>query len=448
MTAGKSSCRPARLKRFDETLGAVADGLARRAGTLGDALAVYQARCAGSYQVPTAGTEGVVLEFGSGLRQWGQWVGAVGQAFLDVSGNRAYIKPAWATHPEHVARYTDDDLMYRLARYLDPGDDPFRGVPEGSAEDFSRRLGARFDPDGPPAWITWLANGGTISDISKEVMTGTAKTLAKLPPEIRVTHQLRVGAVAVLRDGSVVGTLVRADLFARLRLPTASAPRIAGAANLVGAAGMVASGAAGAGMQWYNDQGLPTGPRVARAATRGVSIAAFGALGGLAGGVAGLSCGPAAPVCSAVLGAGGAINGGKVGDVVAGWMPWMDPPRPGEHHHGVLRDQIAMDDHDVDLEVAARVDLAASDIALNEAADNPAFQKRVASILPDRERLEHVITTGSRPENAPPPPHNRTTTTTTTTTTLPLVPPAIRPETRPETPGPPDPWVERRPYEP
>jgi hypothetical protein len=42
---GTSACRPERLVRFDGTLDAVADGLARRRNTLDDALAAYRATC-------------------------------------------------------------------------------------------------------------------------------------------------------------------------------------------------------------------------------------------------------------------------------------------------------------------------------------------------------------------------------------------------------------------
>jgi hypothetical protein len=191
---------------------------------------------------------------------------------------------------------------------------------------------------------------------------------------------------------------------------------------------------------------MGTGSRVLRAATRGgtsvLGSMAGGAGGGAAGGaLAGTVCGPGAPVCSGVLGTGGAIlgalAGGVLGDKAADFLPWMDPhePKPVEHDLGKLTDLIAGDGGHVDPSLSATVDLAASEMALADTASRPAYHATVASLLPDRAMLEHVALTG---ETAPPVP----TGTTTTTTTVPV--PAGGIPSRDDLP---DPWPGDRPWE-
>jgi outer membrane lipoprotein SlyB len=265
-----------------------------------------------------------------------------------------------------------------------------------------------------------------------------------------------------LSNGTVVSSFVSAEMQARIRLPAANTARLASAGRWIGRVSNVFSGAAGFASQWHQDAGLPTGDRVIRAATRGGLTVVGSVAGGAGAGVAaGAVCGPGAPVCSTVLGIGGALAGGILGDRAADLLPWMDSnePLPGEHDLDEIRDGVAAEDASVDPALGATVDLVASDLALDATADDPYVHGRVVGLLPDRERLEFVIATGELPENVTP-----TGTTTTTTTTVPITVPVTVPApgdaaaTPPGTttttvPAPhapavtPDPWVEPRPYE-
>ncbi|HEY7069301.1 MAG TPA: hypothetical protein VH479_04265 [Acidimicrobiales bacterium] len=446
MTEGSSSCRPARLLRFEEAVDAAIDGLRTRAGDLDDALRHYRHTCEKAYRAPTVGTEDVVRGFGTGARDWGRWTGDVARAFLDAAAVDAYIGNATTTDAEDVMTRSDSELLDYLGDELDEGEDPFRGIPAGAAAQLAAGLGLDYDQSDPPAWVDYLANGGNAMEVSGLLMEGTARTLAGLPASVPVVMRIEHGSVQLFADGSVVATFTETELLARLRVPSAGAPGLAATGRWLGRAANVLAGVAAAGGQWQADAGMGTGSRVLRAATRGgtsvLGSMAGGAGGGAAGGaLAGTVCGPGAPVCSGVLGTGGAIlgalAGGVLGDKAADFLPWMDPhePKPVEHDLGKLTDLIAGDGGHVDPSLSATVDLAASEMALADTASRPAYHATVASLLPDRAMLEHVALTG---ETAPPVP----TGTTTTTTTVPV--PAGGIPSRDDLP---DPWPGDRPWE-
>jgi hypothetical protein len=427
VTSGESSCRPARLERFDATVGALCDGLGIRAGLLDDALAAYRSSCDPSFRAPTAESDEMVRAVASALRDLGQWAGAVGAAFRRAA--EAEGLPGWFG--------LDGELTLADARIEDGlggWSDPYRGVAEGTASQLARDLGVDDDPDGPPAWVELVGDGTTVTDVLGPLLAGTALGLAGLPPGVAVTLRVEAGAVAVLADDAVVTRLSRSELSARLMLPTAGAPRVAAAATWVGRAGSALAFLAGGGEQWHADGGLPASRRVARAVTRGGGVAALSAGAGAAGVEAGAVCGPFMPVCSTVFGIGGAIAGGIAGGAIVDALPWMEPPPPGEHDLGIISHEIAADDGRANARLGAQADLTASDLAVLATADDPHLSERVMSVLPDDDVLERIVAYDER--SAPPWVPAGTTTTSTTAPS----PPAPGRGTGGAAP-PPDPWA-------
>jgi hypothetical protein len=427
MTSGESSCRPARLERFDATVGALCDGLGVRAGLLEDALVAYRSSCDPSYRAPTDDSDEMVRAVAAALRDLGQWTGAVGAAFRRA-GQAAGL-PGWFGF--------DGEMTLADARIEDAlggWSDPYRGVAEGAASQLSRDLGVDDDPDGPPVWVDLLGDGATVTDVLGPLLEGAAMGLADLPPGVTVTLRAESGVVTVLADGAVVTRLSQAELSARVMLPTASAPRLAAAATWVGRAGAALAFVAGAGEQWYADAGLPPQQRVARAVTRGggVTIGSGGAA--WVGVQLGAACGPVAPVCSTVFGVAGAVAGGMAGDAVVNSFPFMEPRPPGEHDLDAITDATAAEGVDVNARVAAQADLQASDLAVLATADDPLLSDRVISILPDDEVLERIVAY----DDTSAPPWVSTGTTTTSTT----APPGLAPvPVSAGGPAPPDPWA-------
>lgn len=414
-----SACRPARLLRFGDTLGAVADGLARRRGALDDALAAYRARCDVDHRVPTVDTADVVRAFGVGLRDFGVWVADVGLAFQDAigSGEHEYGR---------VYEFCDGDIRENLVAYhLEAGEDPFRGVPAGAAAALATELGRTFDPDGPPSWVAYLAAGGNVGNVTTPVLKGAATALRRLPEYAPVTFRIE-GGVAVVDGKSALAARFAAELSAELRLPVGQASHLARAAKWSGRLGTAMTGAAGTAGQWFADAGLDTPFRLARAGTRGGALAGGSYVGAAV--APGLLCGPGAPVCGAITGIIGGVAGGYLADQAADHLPWMHPAEPAEHDLGHVRREVAGRGAVVP-EVAAAVDLRASDLALAATADQAPVHDQVARLLPDRDLLERVVATGG---DDPQPP------TTTTGTTV----PARHPDG-----GVPDPWVAPRFYE-
>lgn len=430
MTSGESSCRPARLERFDATVGALCDGLAIRAGLLDDALVAYRTACDPSFRAPTADSDEMVRAVASALRDLGRWTGAVGSAFRRAADDQGL--PGWFG--------LDGEMTLADARIEDGlggWSDPYRGVAEGTASQLAGDLAVDDDPDGPPAWVELVGDGTTVTDVLGPLLEGAAVGLADLPPGVAVTLRVEAGAAAVLADGAVVARLSRSELSARLMLPTAGAPRVAAAATWVGRAGSALAFLAGAGEQWHADGGLPSSPRVARAVTRGGGVAALSAGAGAAGVEAGAVCGPFVPVCSTVFGIGGAIAGGVAGEAIVEALPWMEQPPPGEHDVGIVTDEIAADDGSVNARLGAQADLAASDLAVLATTDDPQLSERVMSVLPDDDVLERIVAYDDR--SAPPWVPAGTTTTSTTSTTAPS-PPAPERASGGAAP-PPDPWA-------
>jgi hypothetical protein len=415
---GTSACRPERLVRFDGTLDAVADGLARRRGTLDDALAAYRATCDVELRAPTVDTVEVLRGFGGGLRDFGGWVGGVGRSFEDAIGSGEHDY-------DEVYTYDDGQVLEYLSLYLDSGADPYRGIPEGAGSWLAAGVGLDHDQDEPPAWIGYLAAGGDIGDVMSPLLQGSADGLARLPEFASLTVRFE-GAGLVVYGDEALAAAFSAQLHARVRLPVGQASRLATASTWVGRIGTGMAGVAGAADQWYADAGLPLPERVVRSGTRGAA-AAGGSVAGAAIAV-GVLCGPGAPACATVAGIAGAFGGSYLADWAVDLLPYMDDPEPAERDLSAVADRIAAPGH-VDPGVAATVDLAASDLALGATADDPQLHAEVGRLLPDHDLLGRVLTTG----HAHPVPE-----TTPTGTTVPVLP---------EHDGVPDPWVGARPYE-
>lgn len=442
-----SSCRPGRLVRYNDTIAAVCDGLVRRAGALDDALADYRASCSPEYRATTYATDDTLRDYTSGLRELGAWTREVGRGFLVADAVEAYMDPLSGTFdPEGIRTRTDAEILAELDEDFP---DPYLGVPEGMAEALAEDLDVPYDQDEPPAWIDYMEDGGNAAEVASRLMEGSARVLAGLPPELRITFRYTSEAVELWSDGVLVHRYTDLELQARLRLPTASSSRILAASKWVGRVGSLAQFATGTYGQWSADADLDTGPRIGRAVTRGGIPLVTGLVGGAA---AGLACGPGAPVCSTVLGIAGALGGAFLGDRFVDVLPWMDEPEeplPGENDLDAIEDGIAS--NDLDPVLAANVDLMASDIALEATADDPVFQAEVRGLLPDRGLLEDTI---NPPEPLPMP---EVPTGTTSTTTLPPEPspgpaPSPSPGPSPEPtvivdPNAKDPWPTDRPYE-
>lgn len=411
---GRSSCRPARLERFEETIDAACDGLVTRVGQLEAALADYRGSCSAEYRAPSADTGEVVRSLIAGLRDLGRWTGAVGGAFRQAAEDAGVS--GWLLD----APFPLDDSA--IAGYLaDEWDDPYRGVPEGMASQLLADLGHDYDQDEPPAWVDLFGDGASLADVVGPLLESSAAGLARLPPGVTVTLRVESGMVAVLADGAVVARVTQSELSATILLPRGAAPGLATAATWTSRAGFALAFVAGAGGQWYGDAGRPVPERVARATTRGLGVAG----GGLLGAQLGLACGPGAPVCSTVLGIAGAFGGAALADAMVDALPWMDTPEPGEHDLDDLTAGIAAENGDVDARIGAQADLYATDLALLATADDPALNERVLGILPDDDLLQRIVAfdDASPPDWVP----TGTTTTSTSTTTVPGPQPEVPP---------------------
>jgi hypothetical protein len=388
MSGACSSCHPARLQRFGDTVDALCDGLARRAGPLDDALATYRARCEVDYRVPTVDTGTMVRALASELRDAGRWTAAVGDAFAQSALVNDYMAPGTTgTDLEAILTVRDGQLI----GYMTAWSDPYRGVAEGAAAHLAAILHVHYDQDEPPAWLAHLSHGGSAADGVSTFLERAGPLMAKLPSSVTVRLSLEADDVVVLADGGLTTRVTRADLTARILLPEADSGRLLTASRWISRAGVVATGAAAAAEQWFKDDGRPVTERAVRAAGRGGAVAG-GAWGGAeVGGIAGGVCGPGAVVCSPVLAVAGGIAGAALGDKVMDHV--LDPgdPKPASRDLGELRAEIAAKDGTAAPALEARADGVASDLARKATAGRPVLASRVESLVPDHDALGRVI---------------------------------------------------------
>lgn len=379
MSGASSSCHPARLQRFGETVDALCDGLARRAGLLDDALAAYRAQCEHDDRVPTVGSGSMVRALVSELREVGRWTAGVGDAFAQSALVNDFMAPGTTgTDLEAVLTVRDGQLV----GYLTGWPDPYRGVPAGAAAELAAGLHLRYDQDEPPAWITHLSRGGSVGDGLAALLEEAAPVMAKLPSSVTVRLTVEADDVAVLADGAVAARLSRTELAARILLPRADPGRLLAASRWVTRAGVGATGLAAAGHQWFADDGLPAPQRAARATGRGIVVGAAAYGGAEAGAALGGLCGPAAIVCSPVLAVGGGIVGTTLSSRVADWALEPGDPKPAARDLGDLRSELAAEDGTPSPGLEAEVDMRASDLARAATADRPVVASRVESLVP------------------------------------------------------------------
>lgn len=395
MTA-TSSARPARLVRHADTAAAIDEGLRTRFAVLDEALAAYRATCEQQYRMsPTAGTTDVLRLWSGGIADLGRWTRDVGNAFIATQVLEIYMTGYGSFDPEDAVTLPDDSVVGHMDEFQD---DPFLGVPPGGwAVD-----GPEVSAEDPQALADFLGDLGLASTISDATLGHLLEALESTPRAVPITIRLTETSVLFLADGRVIHEIIRTEAPAYLLLPGQVPDDLARAGRWLGRVNAALDFAGGAYEQWQEDAGISVGDRVLRATTRGGGVAlgsgAGGWLGGLAGGAtAGLVCGPGAPVCSGVLGIGGAIlgaiGGGIVGDWLTGFLPWMDdhePPKPGEYDLDELRDQLGQEEGGLSehfWQLDAATSLIAHDLAMAETSDQPDVQAHLEDLLPDRDEL-------------------------------------------------------------
>lgn len=445
----QASCRPGRLTRFEEAHHAACDGLVRRAGALDDALATYRATCAGEYRAGTVDAVAAIDDWRGSYRAFSTWVGDVGRAFLTADAIDAYVGTGGVPGDDGLSVHTEAEVLEHVHERWE--DDPYLGVVDPStglvaidAAPWVADLVAD-DQSQPPPWVEAVDSGAFATEVLGVMAGGAATLLAGIPRGVDVVVRYEGATLVVLRDGTVIARVTQAEAAARILVPRNTAG-LEVASRWLGRASTAASFlAAGAG-QWFGDEGLPTDERIYRAVVRGGGVALGGWLGGAGGGflggaAAGTVCGPGAPVCSSVLGVGGAIVGGVAGALGADWLvdrlPGMgnDEPLPLEYDLDAVTDLVG-DGGPAEGTAPgiAVVDLAASEAVSASAEPGSWDEYFLQQVLPEADDLLAVI---DPPPEAPP---TGTTTTTTTTTTMP--PPAPLPAPPPPA-GPPttDPQV-------
>ena len=388
LTVGTSACRPARLVLFEH---ARRRGRRprRRRGDLDDALAAYRAGCDVEHRARTVDTTEVVRAFGAGLRDFGGWVGGVGQAFQDAigSGEHGY---------DDVYTFGDDRVLEYLSLYLDPGR-PLPGRPRGRGSWLAAAVGLDYDQDEPPVWIGYLAAGSNLGDVMGRCWPAAQ---ARSPACRSTSLTVRVEArrwwsPATLRwPGRSAGSRPRSGC-------RSGRPRLATASRWVRRVGTGMAGIAGFADQWYAGAEQPLGERAGRAATAAASPRAAVSWGPRWSRASPMRAG--APVCATVAGIAGAFGGSWIGEQALPLIPWMDEHNPARRDLSAVTDSIASPG-DVDPGVAATVDLTASDLALAATADDPPLHDEIERLLPDRDLLERVVTTGQAhpaPETTP-----------------------------------------------
>jgi hypothetical protein len=297
-----ASARPQRLVDFAETTGAIADAVVTRAGWIEDDDAAYRQGNGHQWRVDVSELPGALRAWAQTLRAIGEFVGAVGTAFLDADDSDG-------DEPHHLGEHRLRELL----------PDEFRDLLDGSTATRDDEVDWG-DPDDPPAWLDDLAfsamvvahvgDGVTTLDTAYVVGSGAGAAWAPSTP-------------AALGRFATPASLARfSNLFS------------AGAAGL--------SGTTAALQQWYTDAAslnYTDGELAQRATTRGV-ITGGGALIGSFGGawLAGALCGPGAPLCAGGVVIGTSLIGAGASDWVTGIV--VGSPGPAEHDPGIVRDRV------------------------------------------------------------------------------------------------------------
>lgn len=296
----RASARPERLINLAETTQAIKEALQARAGHLEDAWAAYQVTNAAEWRVDFGDLPGAVRAWAQTVGAIGDWTGEVGQAFLDADSD----------DPGSVHRLRESRL-HGLLSHADR-----RMIEESDADSYVDW----GDSDDPPPWLKDLQ--------STSMVVGHA---GEYTDALKVAYVVGTGARARWSEATPA-------LLGRFATPTSLTQftKVLG----VGAAGM--AGLTAGFEQWFTDSGslnYTDSEAAARAVARGTGTAGATALGGIGGqALAGLVCGPGAPVC-----AGGVII--VSGFAAAGAGDWLldqfiSGPGPAEHDPDMVREEI------------------------------------------------------------------------------------------------------------
>jgi len=295
-----ASARPERLQNLAETTGAIADGLATRAGWMDDDWVSYSLRNGVDWRFDVSDLPGALRAWAQTLRAIGEFTGTIGAAFLaaddDDPGGR-----------HELSEQRLHGLVPCDVRELIEQSDASEQVDWG-------------EPDDPPPWLEALdfsamavghvGEGVDALEVAFVVGSGSAAGWAPETP------------AALGRFASPAGLTSFATIFS------------AGSAGLSGLA-------AGLG-RWQDDAGslsYTDGEIAARAATTGVVTGGGAVATSIASAAAASSlCGPGAPVCAGVVIIGVGVFGSSLTNSVTERL--TPSPGPAEHDQRIVTDHI------------------------------------------------------------------------------------------------------------
>jgi hypothetical protein len=385
----KSSCRPARLRLFKTVTNDMGDGLRRRIYFVEAALRHYRATSDRAFRLDgTIDTDEILTAWVDDLVALGQFADDVGLAFERLHALDTYMGRGIGIDPYGIFRQPYDEVLAEL------GDRAPRDLPDGAPV-----VVDSAEPGDPiAATLTYL---GFTTTSAEGFAHAFGDMFTDLSDATKITITISGGEILFFQDGAAVAQLNRTQVVARLLFPGQTSAEIAGASRWLGRLGAAVDFAGAAWQQWQTDQFLPIEQRVARAGLEGAGVAGGAWLFGSAGALAGGACGPGAPVCSVVLGTGGAIagalGGAFLGDKFAQSLPGMEEKTPREQWEAQaegFRDEIAQDDGQLSGDAAkmdAMTTLTASDLALAETSSSAPRQQVLTGLLPYRGTLEDTI---------------------------------------------------------
>jgi hypothetical protein len=385
-----TSARPGRLIRFGGTTAAMDAGLTLRIRKLCEALIEYQVRCELDYRMPTEGTPEALRVWIDQVTEVGTWVRLVGEA---VKATDCAPGTAGNADEENISSMSTNALLRDLARR-----DPARQWDEmvGKESDVDQEVddllalifGAEFGA------------GATVSiETVKRLLEALDKHIEGLPPtKVKVRVQRTSTHIVMFADGRVIARLTYEEMTV-IMLVKRQPPRATKTLSTwLSRTGHVLNFAGGAYNQWQEDEDVDPGRRRIRVAVAGGATAGGGAAGGALGGffgglAAGAVCGPGAPVCSGVLGVGGAVVGGIAGAWVGGRLGSLandrflstDDERPGARNRRDFVSAIANEEGEL-AEPLADLDRLtwqqAQELAAAEGSRNPDAASHMDRVLP------------------------------------------------------------------
>ncbi len=300
---GTSSARPARLLRYGDLCGAVADGLRERAGALESAVERYRSRNEAAFRYDCGGVVDAVRQLAGATGDVGEWVAGVGRGFLEA-GRWVPIGDG----VEDVAAATDEQLAPAIDTALPPLTPV--AVPATPGGTSLADVGSITQADGPSGWDQVSVGSEAVSQVGEVLVGLAAGEGGELAAVTRVVDLDAVGRAA---NGVAVGL-----------------------------------SALGAGMSAWDDGAALSDAARLESAVLHAGLTAGGGWAGsaLAGGActASVAAAPFTPLC--------AMGGGFVGGVLGGLAAELldDDPGPGDHDEDAVADEIAdLDEEAVDL---------------------------------------------------------------------------------------------------